>query len=172
MTGAPESGMTEQGVRVGFGYDIHRLVPGRPLFLGGVEIPFARGLLGHSDGDAVAHAICDAALGAVGLGDIGAQFPDDDPRWKDVAGSELLSRTVLLLAARQARFLQVDVTVVAEEPRLAPHREAILGRLRTLLGTDLVALKARTNEGLGAVGRGEAIQVFAVVLLAVGRTGG
>lgn len=164
--------MTETGVRVGFGYDIHRLVPGRPLLLGGVEIPYERGLLGHSDGDAVAHAICDAALGAIGLGDIGAQFPDHDPRWKGVAGSELLSRTVLLLAARGARFLQVDVTVVAEEPRLAPYRESILGRLCALLGTELISLKARTNEGLGAVGRGEAIQVYAVVLLEVGRAEG
>jgi 2-C-methyl-D-erythritol 2,4-cyclodiphosphate synthase len=158
------------GVRVGFGYDIHRLVSGRPLFLGGVEIPFGRGLLGHSDGDAISHAICDAALGAAGLGDIGTQFSDQDPRWEGVSGSELLNRTRELLAARSAHFLQVDVTVVAEAPKLAPHRDAILARLRDLTGTDLVAVKARTNEGLGPVGAGEAIQVYAVVLL--GLSGG
>ena len=163
----PESPPT---VRVGFGYDIHRLVPGRPLFLGGVEIPFERGLQGHSDGDLVSHAICDAALGAVGLGDIGAQFSDQDPRWKGVSGGELLERTRGLLADRGVRFLQVDVTVVAEAPRLAPHREEILARLRDLTGTDLVALKARTKEGLGPVGAGEAIEAYAVVLL--GLSGG
>lgn len=128
-------------------------------------MPFEKGLLGHSDGDAVSHAICDAALGAFGLGDIGTQFSDRDPRWKGVSGSELLERTRQLLADRGGRFLQVDVTVVAEAPRLAPYREAIVERLQRLTGTDLVAVKARTNEGVGAVGAGEAIQVYAVVLL-------
>ncbi|MEZ4650137.1 MAG: 2-C-methyl-D-erythritol 2,4-cyclodiphosphate synthase [Candidatus Eisenbacteria bacterium] len=151
--------------RVGFGYDIHRLVPGRPLLLAGIEIPFEKGLLGHSDGDAVSHAICDAALGAVGFGDIGTQFSDRDPKWKGVSGSELLERTVALIAERGARFHQVDVTVVAEAPRLAPHRESMVAKLRELTRTDLVSVKARTNEGLGPVGEGQAIQVYAVVLL-------
>ena len=153
--------------RVGFGYDIHRLVPGRPLLLAGIEIPFDRGLLGHSDGDAVSHAICDAALGAVGLGDIGAQFSDRDPKWKGVSGSELLERTRALIGERGARFHQIDVTVVAEAPRLAPHRDLMIERLRALTGTELVSVKARTNEGLGPVGEGQAIQVYAVVLLAL-----
>ncbi len=153
--------------RVGFGYDIHRLVEGRRLFLACVEIPFERGLLGHSDGDVGAHAIADALLGAAGLGDIGVNFPDDDPRWKDVSGAKLLAETSRLLRERGLRPLQVDLSIVAEAPRLAPHREAMIGALAAALGLAQaeISIKARTNEGLDAVGRGEAIAAYAVVLI-------
>jgi 2-C-methyl-D-erythritol 2,4-cyclodiphosphate synthase len=154
-------------IRIGFGYDIHRLVEGRPLRLGCVEIPHTKGLLGHSDGDAVAHALCAAALGAAGLGDIGTQYPSGDPRWKDAPGSLLLRETRSRLDAVQARLLQADLTVLAEAPRLAPHREAMIAALATAWGCapgDL-SMKARTHEGLGEIGREEAIAAYAVVLI-------
>lgn len=139
--------------------------------LGAIEIPFDRGLLGHSDGDAVAHALCDAQLGAVGLGDIGAQFPDSDPEWKGAAGADLLTRTRALLADRGARLVQADVTIVAEVPKLAPHRDSMIDRLMELTGADTIGVKARTNEGLGPIGREEAIAVYAVVLIDVAGSG-
>jgi 2-C-methyl-D-erythritol 2,4-cyclodiphosphate synthase len=154
-------------VRVGFGYDIHRLVPGRSLFLGCVEIAFPKGLLGHSDGDAAAHALVDAVLGAAGLGDLGAHFPPGDPQWAGASGAHILVRTRELLRARGAGFVQGDVTILAEAPRLEPHREAMRRAMSDPLGCDPSALsvKARTNEGMGEIGRGEAIAAFAVVLV-------
>ena len=154
-------------MKLGYGYDIHRLVPGRPLWLGCVELEHDRGLLGHSDADAVAHAIADAALGAVGLGDIGENFPDTDPQWENVSGRSLLGETVRRVRARGFFIEQADVTVLAEAPKLAPYRERMRAAVAAAIGArpDAVSIKARTNEGLDAVGRGEAIAVHAVVLL-------
>ena len=156
-------------LRVGQGWDIHRLVPGRPLLLGGVRIPHQRGLLGHSDGDAVLHAVADALLGAVAAGDIGQQFPDTDPRYRDADSGALLTEVVRIVAARRGRVVNVDVSVLAEQPKLAPHMSAMRARLAALLGIaeTCVGLKARTMEGLGAIGAGEAIAAQAVVLVAL-----
>lgn len=154
---------------VGLGFDIHRLVPGRKLVLGGVDIPHPSGLLGHSDGDVVLHAVIDALLGAAGLGDIGQKFPDTDPAYKGVSSEILLSR---VMGEIRAGWIvdNVDVTVIAEEPKIAPHREAIRKRLAGGLGTDRVSIKAKTAEGLGAIGAKEAIACFAVAQLkALGR---
>jgi 2-C-methyl-D-erythritol 2,4-cyclodiphosphate synthase len=149
---------------VGFGFDIHRLVPGRPLVLGGVPLPHPKGLLGHSDGDALLHAVTDALLGAAGLGDIGTRFPDTDPAWKDTASGLLLGRVMDEIRPRWT-VENADVTLVAEEPRIAPHREAIRMNLAAALGTDRVSVKAKTMEGLGPVGNREAIACYAVVEL-------
>lgn len=151
--------------RVGTGYDLHRLVDGRRLVLAGVEIPFEKGPLGHSDGDVVSHALCDALLGAAALGDIGGQFPDNDPRWKDAAGLDLLGPTVARLREDGWRVTSVDVTVLLETPKLAPFTFAIIGALRSVLGGAAVSIKAKTNEGVDAVGRGEAIAAHAVAVI-------
>jgi 2-C-methyl-D-erythritol 4-phosphate cytidylyltransferase/2-C-methyl-D-erythritol 2,4-cyclodiphosphate synthase len=162
-----QQGSPTSTVRVGFGYDSHRFVAGRPLILGGVRIPFGKGLLGHSDADAVAHAVTDAVLGAAALGDIGQHFPDDAPRWKDADSLELLA-----LAAGHARELgyhvvNVDVTVIAEQPKLAPYRDAMGENIARALGIEAgnVSIKGKTNEGVDAAGRGEAIMVHAVALV-------
>ena len=144
--------------RVGIGYDSHRLVAGRRLILGGVEIGFDRGLAGHSDADVLAHAVTDAVLGAAGAGDIGTHFPPTDDRWKDADSIELL-RTVV--AGLEGRVVNVDATVICERPPINPHREAIEERLGAALGAP-VSVKATTNEGLGAIGRGEGIAAIAV----------
>ena len=154
-------------MRVGIGYDIHRLVPDRPLRLGGVTIPFERGLLGHSDGDVLLHAVCDALLGAAGLGDIGEQFPDTDPAYQGADSATLLAAT--MDKVRDAGFapVNVDANVIAQQPRLAPHKAAMRQRVAEILGLDpaRVSIKARTHEGLDSVGRGEAIAAQAIVLL-------
>jgi 2-C-methyl-D-erythritol 2,4-cyclodiphosphate synthase len=154
-------------MRVGQGWDIHRLVEGRPLRLAGVEIPFERGLLGHSDGDVVLHAVADALLGAVAAGDLGMHFSDRDPQYAGADSALLLGRVCDLVEQGGQRVSNVDVTVLAERPRLAPHARAMRGRLAELLGlpVDAVSVKAKTTEGLGAVGRGEAIAAMAVVLV-------
>ncbi len=144
--------------RVGIGYDSHRLVAGRRLILGGVEIGFDRGLAGHSDADVLAHAVTDAVLGAAGAGDIGTHFPPTDDRWKDADSIDLL-RTVV--AGLEGRVVNVDATVICERPPISPHREAIEERLGAALGAP-VSVKATTNEGLGAIGRGEGIAAIAV----------
>jgi 2-C-methyl-D-erythritol 2,4-cyclodiphosphate synthase len=153
--------------RIGIGYDIHRLVEGRKLVLGGVEIPFERGLLGHSDSDVLTHAICDALLGAAALGDIGTHFPDSDPRWKDASSLDFLGRVIELLVDQGYRIVNVDATVMVERPKLKPHIQAIRERLASLLQleVDRVSVKAKTGEGLESVGRGEAIAAQAVALL-------
>jgi 2-C-methyl-D-erythritol 2,4-cyclodiphosphate synthase len=155
------------GVRIGIGYDIHRLVEGRRLVLGGVEIPFDKGLLGHSDSDVLTHAICDALLGAAALGDIGTHFPDTDPRWAGASSFEFLAAVIKLIAARGYQIGNVDATVLAERPKLKPHIQVIRERLASVLGLNLdqVSLKAKTAEGLESVGRGEAIAAQAVALL-------
>ena len=154
-------------LRIGHGYDIHRLVEGRLLFLGGVQIPSPRGLLGHSDGDVVLHAVCDAILGAMGVGDIGQHFPDTDERYQGIASSELLRQVVELMRDEGWRIGNLDVTVCAEQPRLASHRQAMRNRIAELLDAPVtsVSVKAKTNEGLDAVGRGEGIAATALVLL-------
>ena len=154
-------------IRVGIGYDSHRFVEGRPLVLGGVTIPHPSGLAGHSDADAVAHALIDAMLGAVAAGDIGRLFPDHDPRWKDADSMELLSRAHELVRSRGFSLQQADLTIITEQPRLGPHLEkmaaTLTGRLSANPGS--VSLKAKTNEGMGFIGRGEGVAVIAVCTL-------
>src|SRR5689334_16234806 len=153
--------------RIGIGYDIHRLVEGRKLVLGGIEIPFDKGLLGHSDSDVLSHAICDALLGAAALGDIGTHFPDTDDQFEGISSLDMLSQIVTKLAERGFSIVNVDATIIAERPKLAPHIPSIRGKLAEVLGIDLncVSVKAKTNEGLDAVGRAEAIAAHAVAML-------
>jgi 2-C-methyl-D-erythritol 2,4-cyclodiphosphate synthase len=153
--------------RAGIGYDLHRLAEGRKLILGGVELPFHRGPVGHSDGDALAHAVCDALLGAAGLGDIGTHFPDTDPKWKDASSLRFLERVRELLIEHQFRIVHVDAVVIAEKPKLGPHFPAMREALAKSLGISASAinLKAKTNEGVDAIGRGEAIAAQAIVTL-------
>jgi 2-C-methyl-D-erythritol 4-phosphate cytidylyltransferase/2-C-methyl-D-erythritol 2,4-cyclodiphosphate synthase len=153
--------------RAGIGYDLHRLVDGRPLILGGVTIPFDRGLAGHSDADAVCHAITDAVLGAAGAGDIGGHFPDTDPQWKGASSLELLRRAAAIVFALGMEVGNVDATVIAERPKLAPYVGAMRANIAAALGVaeDRVSLKGKTNEGVGELGRGEAIAVHAIALV-------
>lgn len=157
----------EWGSRVGTGYDLHRLVPGRPLIIGTVNIPYTFGLFGHSDGDVLCHAIADALLGAAALGEIGILFPDSDPQWKGIAGGAILDRVVRLLAEKGFRIGNVDATVIAERPRLASHREGMVAGIAAALGVDpaRVSVKIKSNEGVGAIGRGEAIAAQAAALV-------
>jgi 2-C-methyl-D-erythritol 4-phosphate cytidylyltransferase/2-C-methyl-D-erythritol 2,4-cyclodiphosphate synthase len=154
-------------MRVGTGYDLHRLVPGRPFVLGGVVIPFDKGPAGHSDADVVCHALSDALLGAAAAGDIGQHFPDTDPRWAGADSLRLLRQVVALVRARGYRPVNADVTVIAERPKLGAHRPAIVVSLASALQLppDAVSVKAKTNEGVDATGRGEAIAAHAVVLV-------
>lgn len=154
-------------IRAGLGYDIHRLEEGRRLFLGGVEIEFGRGLSGHSDGDCLIHAIIDALLGAVGMEDIGQHFPDSDPRYKDVRSTELLKKVVGLMRERKMEIVNVDSIVIAEEPKLGPYIPQMKKTLGPILGVrqDDLGIKAKTNEGMGAIGEGEAIAAWAQVLV-------
>jgi len=154
-------------MRVGLGYDAHRLVAGRPLILGGVEIPHAQGLLGHSDADVLSHAIGDALLGAVGAGDLGTHFPDKDPAYEGISSLILLERIMLIVRDRGFATVNVDATIVAQQPRLAPHIPAMQANLAPILGLTPVDvnLKATTTEHLGFTGRGEGMAAYAVVLL-------
>ena len=153
--------------RIGIGYDIHRLVEGRKLILGGMEIPFEKGLLGHSDGDALLHAITDALLGALALGDIGQHFPDTDPKYKNADSAKLLEHVVALIKSKGFFVANIDANVMAERPKLGPHFPKMRSRVAELLGIPIenISLKARSNEGLDAVGRGEAIAAQVVVLI-------
>ena len=155
------------GFRVGFGYDVHKLVKGRALILGGVEIPFERGLLGHSDADVLAHAIGDALLGAAALGDIGRHFPDTDEQYREVDSLWLLQQIVMRIADAGFEIGNVDATVVAQRPKLAPHIDAMRQQLSRALGIDRngVSVKATTSERLGFMGREEGIAAQAVVLI-------
>jgi 2-C-methyl-D-erythritol 2,4-cyclodiphosphate synthase len=159
--------MTMFDLRVGEGWDTHRLVAGRPLVLGGVTVPHAFGLLGHSDADALAHAITDALLGAAGLGDIGRHFPDTDPAFAGADSMLLLAQAALRVRAAGWEIANVDSTIVAQAPKMAPHIPAMRQRLSQVLGlaSDAVNVKAKTAEGLGAVGEGLAIETRAVCLL-------
>ncbi len=153
--------------RAGIGYDLHRLAEGRKLILGGIEVPFHKGSVGHSDGDALAHAICDALLGAAGLGDIGTHFPDTDPKWKDVSSLRFLERVRELLVEQRLRIAHIDAVVITEKPKLGPHFPAMREALAKSLGisTSAINLKAKTNEGVDAIGHGEAIAAQAIVTL-------
>ena len=153
--------------RSGIGYDLHRLAAGRKLVLGGIEVPFEKGSVGHSDGDALAHAICDALLGAAGLGDIGTHFPDTDPAWKGAQSLRFLQHIKTLLSERHLRIAHLDAIVITERPKLGPHFPAMREALAQALGIEAsrINLKAKTNEGVGAVGRGEAIAAQAIATL-------
>lgn len=154
-------------MRIGQGFDAHRLVEGRPLWLGGVEIEFEQGLDGHSDGDVLIHAIADAILGALGEGDLGRHFPSSDVRWRGVASREILAEVVRLLASRELAIEHLDATIIAEAPRLAPFQEQMRTELTGILGieTTQVNLKITSADGLGAIGGGEGIAAMAVVLV-------
>lgn len=158
------------GLRVGHGFDAHRLVAGRPLRLGGVEVPHGRGLEGHSDGDCVLHAVCDALLGAAGEGDMGRHFPSKDPRWHGVASRVFLEEVHRLLCAAGYSLVNLDVTVIAQEPVLAPHLEPMSVAIAAVLGVERaqVSVKAKSTDHLGALGRGEGIAALATVLLEKG----
>ena len=157
--------MTEY--RVGTGFDAHALEEGVPLVLGGLELPFPRGLAGHSDGDVIAHALIDAILGAAGLGDIGGMFPSSDPQWHGASSLDLLARAYAAVTELGWRLGNADCVLIAEEPRLAPHRLEMRARLAGALGVDeaLIAVRATTTDGLGFTGRGEGLAAQAVALL-------
>ena len=156
-------------LRIGQGYDIHRTTPGRPLVLGGVTFDSKWGLEGHSDADVLLHAIGDALLGALALGDLGVHFPPSDPQWKDASSLDLLRRIRALIEARGASVVNLDATLVAEAPRLEPVRERIVANIAGALGLEpsRVSVKATTNEQLGTIGRMEGIAAFAVALVEV-----
>lgn len=154
-------------MRIGHGYDSHRFEAGRPLILGGVEIPSEQGLRGHSDADAVAHAITDAVLGAAGLGDIGSHFSDTDDAWKDADSLDLLARAINLLEGENYQVVNVDVTVIAEVPRIGPYAASMREKLAPVLGISPrhVSVKGKSNEGMGWIGKREGIAVMAVALI-------
>jgi len=154
--------------RVGIGYDVHRLVEDRPLVLGGIQIDWPKGLAGHSDGDALLHALIDAVLGAAGLPDIGEVFPDTDPAYKDIDSAELVKKTMLMADDGGWVVVNADVTIRAASPKLGPHKQAMRQRSAELLrvGPEAMSVKAKSEEGLGPIGRGEAIGCLAVVGLA------
>lgn len=156
--------------KVGIGYDIHRLIEGRPLFLGGVEIPYIKGLLGHSDGDALIHALCDALLGALGLGDIGDHFPDSDPKYQGIASGKLLRIVKGLVDDSGYKINNLDTVIIAQEPSLMPFKKQMKENISSLLGIGQEALniKAKTNEGLGTLGNKEAIACYAAASLVKG----
>jgi 2-C-methyl-D-erythritol 2,4-cyclodiphosphate synthase len=160
-------GDTMEAARVGFGYDLHRLVEGRPLILGGVRIPHDKGLSGHSDADAVCHAVTDAMLGAAAAGDIGRHFPDTDPQWAGASSIELLRAVAQLVRSRGYEVVNVDVVVVAEAPKIGPHVDAMCAAVAETVGIapEAVSIKGKTNEGVDATGRGEAIATHAVAML-------
>jgi 2-C-methyl-D-erythritol 2,4-cyclodiphosphate synthase len=154
-------------MRVGQGFDVHALVEGRPLIVGGVRIPFAKGLAGHSDADVLLHAICDALLGAAGLGDMGRHFPDTDPAYAGADSRELLRSVGRMLARDAYRVVNVDATIIAQEPKMAPHVPAMTANIAADLGVRIsqVNIKAKTTERLGFIGRGEGIAAEAVALV-------
>lgn len=153
-------------MRIGIGYDSHRLVEGRKFILGGVHIPFEKGLIGHSDADVLCHAIIDSILGALGLGDIGKYFPDTDPRWKNASSLELLKQVVRLIMPGGFELQWIDSIVIAEEPKLSPYIESMKEALsKSGIPLELINIKAKTNEGIGFIGRSEGIAAFAVCLL-------
>jgi 2-C-methyl-D-erythritol 4-phosphate cytidylyltransferase/2-C-methyl-D-erythritol 2,4-cyclodiphosphate synthase len=158
------------GLRIGQGFDAHRLVAGRPLWLGGVQVPHDRGLEGHSDGDVLLHAVTSALLGALGEGDLGSWFPSSDERWRGAASGDLLARAAARVAERGLAVANVDATVIAQEPRLGPYGPAMAARVSELLGVagERVNVKVTSTDRLGAIGRGEGIAAEAVVLLEPG----
>jgi len=160
-------GKKEMPIRIGHGYDVHRLVEGRKLMLGGVTIPFARGLDGHSDADVLLHALCDALLGSLSLGDLGIHFPDTDPRYKDSDSLELLKRVLNMVKEKGFSIGNIDATVIAEQPKISGYIDQMKDTIAHTTGIDReqISIKATTTEGLGFVGRGEGIAAHAVVLV-------
>jgi len=154
-------------MRIGIGYDVHRLVTGRKLVLGGVVIPFEKGLLGHSDADVLVHAVCDALLGAAGLGDIGQHFPDSDPRFKDISSMKLLAETHAMVRQNGFTTGNIDTTIFAEAPKIGPYRKLMQEKLAATVEVKpgCINIKATTTEGLGIIGKGEGIGAMSVVLL-------
>lgn len=154
-------------MRIGFGYDVHPLVPGRPLILGGIRVPYLFGLQGHSDADVLLHAVCDALLGAIAEGDIGGHFPDTDPQYKNIQSTLLLKRVGTRMAEKGFHLSNIDATIVAERPRLADYLPRMVKEIADTLGveTERVNVKATTTEGLGFTGRGEGISAYAVALV-------
>jgi 2-C-methyl-D-erythritol 2,4-cyclodiphosphate synthase len=154
-------------MRVGLGYDIHRLVPDRKLIIGGIEIPYIKGLLGHSDADVLTHALCDALLGAISEGDIGEHFPDTDPKYQDISSIELLKHVLNLVSKNGYAVVNVDAVVIAQQPSMASFKKRIKDNLSGILRLDngAVSIKAKTNEGLGEIGKAQAIASYVVVLL-------
>ncbi|MDP2158175.1 MAG: 2-C-methyl-D-erythritol 2,4-cyclodiphosphate synthase, partial [Nitrospirota bacterium] len=153
-------------MRIGTGYDSHRLAEGRKLIIGGVEIPHEKGLLGHSDADVLCHAITDAIIGALGLGDIGTHFPDTDPKWKNAVSIELLKSIVELATMNGYAIVWIDSTIITEKPKLSPHIEKMKAAIsQTGIPAAKINIKAKTNEGMGFIGRGEGIAAHAVCLL-------
>lgn len=153
-------------MRIGVGYDSHRLIEGRRLILGGVNIPFSKGLAGHSDGDVLCHAIIDSILGALGAGDIGSHFPDTDPRWKDASSIMLLDNIVKLITAKGFEIVWIDTVIITESPKIAPYVASMKEALsQSGISPSTVNIKAKTNEGMGFIGRGEGIAVHSVCLL-------
>ncbi len=154
-------------MRIGIGYDVHPLVEGRKLFLGGIEIPYSRGLAGHSDGDVLIHAICDALLGAAAEGDIGVHFPDTDMTIRGIASERILAQVMAIVRSKGFEIANIDAVVAAMEPKIAPYRQAIRTNLARITGLteDRIMVKGKTTEGLGFVGRKEGIEVYATALL-------
>lgn len=154
-------------IKIGIGYDIHRLQTGRKLFLGGTEIPFSKGLIGHSDGDCLVHAIIDAVLGAVGEGDIGRLFPDTDPQYRDMRSTKLLENVMSQVREINGKIRHIDCIIIAESPKIGPHIDRIKKTLCPILKIEAndLGVKAKTNEGIGPVGKGEAIAAIAQALL-------
>ena len=159
-------------MKIGIGYDVHRLVKGRELVLGGVCIPFEKGLLGHSDADVLIHALCDAMLGAAGLGDIGEHFSDQDPRYKDIRSLKLLEKTAAIIKKKKIHIVNVDAVILAESPKLAPYRQEMQRNLSKTLkvSSACINIKATTTEGLGFIGNKEGVGAMCVVLLQSGQT--
>jgi 2-C-methyl-D-erythritol 2,4-cyclodiphosphate synthase len=154
-------------MRTGIGYDVHRLVTGRKLVLGGTEIPYEKGLLGHSDADVLVHAVCDALLGASGLGDIGLHFPDTDPKYKNISSLKLLAQTNVMVRKKGLTILNIDTIIFAEAPKIGPYRKSMQKNLAAAVNVDpdCVNIKATTTEGLGIIGKGEGIGAMCVVLV-------
>lgn len=154
-------------MRIGMGYDVHRLVNGRPLILGGVNIPYEKGLLGHSDADVLTHAICDAVLGAAGLGDLGRHFPDTSEKYKDISSIKLLKQCFQMMDGKGYRIINLDATVLTQAPKIAPYGKEMESCLARALDTDVenVNIKATTTEGLGFLGKGEGIAAESIVLI-------
>ncbi len=153
-------------MRIGIGYDSHRLVEGRKLILGGIDIPFEKGLIGHSDADVLCHAITDAVMGALGLGDLGKYFPDTDPRWKDASSIQMLKEIIDITRMNGYEVTWVDSVILAEEPKMSPYIESMKIALSNAgISPGAINIKAKTNEGMGAVGHGEGIAAYAVCLL-------
>ena len=154
-------------MRTGIGYDVHRLVAGRKLVLGGINIPFEKGLMGHSDADVLVHAVCDALLGAAGLGDIGLHFPDADPEYKDISSLALLHQTVAMVREKGFSIRNIDTIIFAEAPKIGPYRMSMQESLATAVSLDpnCVNIKATTTEGLGIIGKGQGIAAMCVVLI-------